>query len=85
MWSATCRSCGFTAKDVNRRSVATWFLTHIRDVRLQHRDEEELRAAGGGHAEEIDLREPGPGRVIKLTPARQEGISHPNRHADGGR
>jgi hypothetical protein len=84
MWSATCRICGFTAKDINRRSAATWFLTHIRDVRLQLRDEEELRAAGGRPGDEIDLREPGPGGVISLTTVREEGIARRSRHADGG-
>ena len=45
VWLATCRICGFTAKDISRSSAATWFLTHIRDVRRQLRaDEEELRA-----------------------------------------
>ena len=35
VWSARCRLCGFTVKDNNRQRAATWFLTHIRAVRLQ--------------------------------------------------
>ncbi len=59
VWLATCRICGFTAKDVSRSSAATWFLTHIREVRRQVRaDEEELRAAVGWKRDEIDVREP---------------------------
>jgi hypothetical protein len=37
VWSATCRICGFTAKDKNRSRAATWFLAHIRSVRLELR------------------------------------------------
>ncbi len=59
VWLATCRICGFTAKDVSRSSAATWFLTHIREVRRQHNaDEEELRAAAAWEGHEIDVREP---------------------------
>jgi hypothetical protein len=59
VWLATCRICGFTAKDVSRSSAATWFLTHIREVRRQHRaDEEELKTAPAWEAEDIDVREP---------------------------
>jgi hypothetical protein len=59
VWLATCRICGFTARDVSRSSAATWFLTHIREVRRQHRaDEQELRAAAAWEAEGIDVREP---------------------------
>ena len=37
VWSARCRICGFTAKDVKRSMAATSFLTHIRATRLQLR------------------------------------------------
>jgi hypothetical protein len=37
VWSATCRICGFTAKDKSRSRAATWFLAHIRSVRLELR------------------------------------------------
>lgn len=59
VWLATCRICGFTAKDVSRSSAATWFLTHIREVRRQHKaDAEELRASVAWEAEAIDVRDP---------------------------
>jgi hypothetical protein len=46
VWSARCRVCGFTAKEVKRSAAATSFLAHIRATRL------ELRT---GDAERIDL------------------------------
>ncbi len=59
VWLATCRICGFTAKDASRSSAATWFLTHIRDVRRQlHADEVELRAATAWEGDDIDVRGP---------------------------
>jgi hypothetical protein len=37
VWSARCRVCGFTAKEVKRSVAATSFLAHIRATRLELR------------------------------------------------
>jgi hypothetical protein len=37
IWSARCRVCGFTAKEVKRSAAATSFLAHIRATRLELR------------------------------------------------
>jgi hypothetical protein len=37
VWSARCRVCGFTAKEVKRSAAATSFLAHIRATRLELR------------------------------------------------
>ncbi len=37
VWSARCRVCGFTAKEVKRSAAATSFLAHIRATRLEIR------------------------------------------------
>jgi hypothetical protein len=37
VWSARCRVCGFTAKEVKRSAAATSFLAHIRASRLELR------------------------------------------------
>jgi hypothetical protein len=37
VWSARCRICGFTAKEVKRSAAATSFLAHIRATRLELR------------------------------------------------
>jgi len=37
IWSARCRVCGFTAKEVKRSAAATSFLAHIRATRLEIR------------------------------------------------
>ncbi len=46
VWSARCRVCGFTAKEVKRSAAATSFLAHIRSTR------QELRA---NDVDRIDL------------------------------
>ena len=59
VWLATCRICGFTAKDISRSSAATWFLTHIREVRRQHKcRRRRAQSVGGWEAEAIDVRDP---------------------------
>jgi hypothetical protein len=40
VWSARCRVCGFTAKEVKRSAAATSFLAHIRATRLELRNDE---------------------------------------------
>jgi hypothetical protein len=40
VWSARCRVCGFTAKEVKRSAAATSFLAHIRATRLELRKNE---------------------------------------------
>jgi hypothetical protein len=41
VWSARCRICGFTARDIKRSVAATSFLAHIRAMRLELRAEQE--------------------------------------------
>lgn len=33
-WKATCRTCGWTVRDAQRRQAASRFRMHIRDARL---------------------------------------------------
>jgi hypothetical protein len=69
VWSARCRVCGFTAKEVKRSAAATSFLAHIRATRLEERasdastiDMEDLtshpasKPSAIGSREDIDLR-----------------------------
>jgi len=35
VWSATCRTCGYSVKDSSRSRAATWFLAHIRAKRRE--------------------------------------------------
>jgi hypothetical protein len=73
-------------KDVKRRRAATWFLTHIRDVRLQVcADEEEHRSARAGQRKDIDVRGAGSGGVVKITTMREREFHNQNVTADGGR
>lgn len=51
VWSARCRLCGFTTRDIKRSVAATSFLSHIRAMRLELRADEGARDGG-----EIDLR-----------------------------
>jgi hypothetical protein len=44
--SATCRACGFTAKDTKRSSAATYLLAHIRAMRLESRADGPPAGAG---------------------------------------
>lgn len=72
IWWATCRICGFTAKDAVRSRAASWFLAHIREMRLKNRETDVAlveRAASvqwaagsvietlAGREPEIDLRD----------------------------
>jgi hypothetical protein len=84
VWSATCRVCGFTAKDVNRSSAATWFLTHIRAVRLQARADEALRAAKSWKGDVIDARGLAGRAASKTTPAQTPEVGLHATAADGG-
>jgi hypothetical protein len=69
VWSARCRVCGFTAKEVKRSVAATSFLAHIRATRLQLRTNDgdsidlealttrpALQPAATGRQGDIDLR-----------------------------
>ena len=86
VWSATCRTCGFTVKDINRSRAATWFLTHIRAVRLQRRaDEAELRAAKAWERDDIYKQGPAPGPTLKTRAGGTEDeIELRGTAADGG-
>ncbi len=53
VWSARCRICGFTARDIKRSVAATSFLAHIRAMRLELRAEQ-----APNNVVEIDLRHP---------------------------
>ena len=94
VWSATCRLCGFTARDAKRGRAATWFLAHIRATRSQPGADGTDLAVGDAWGEvdiDLDVRTSGPvlKQVLKTAiPAGEDDkdlLRRRHMAADGGR
>jgi hypothetical protein len=75
VWSARCRVCGFTAKEVKRSAAATSFLAHIRSTRLEPRAKD---------VDRTDLEALTSRPSIGPTPAGRQGDIDLRRLAAGG-